>query len=69
MATLDEVQQKLLDKMAFLLDGDWHMGWVPADAIVQLADAYAVLAEAAPGPTDFGDDDDDEFEEFDDDDE
>ena len=54
MAGADEVLQKLLDKMAYLLDGEWHLGWMPADAVVQLADAYATLAEAseAGGPDD-----------------
>jgi hypothetical protein len=37
----------MLDKMALLLDGEWHTGWLPAEPVVHLAEAYAALVAAA----------------------
>jgi hypothetical protein len=58
MATRDHVMQQILDKMSTLLDGDWHSGWMPADAVENLADAFGTLADL----DDYEDDEDYEHE-------
>lgn len=44
MATREAVMRQILDKMSVLLSGDWHPGWTPAEAVEELAEAYAELA-------------------------
>ena len=45
MVTEDDIRQKLLDKVATLLDAEWGPTWAPAGEIGQLVEAYSTLVD------------------------
>jgi hypothetical protein len=48
MTSISDVCEKILDKLAVLLDEDWSASYQPAAAVEHLASAFATLVDLPP---------------------